>query len=282
MIRCVPSSIVGFFIMAKSAGICVFCGERRPLTKSHILPAWISTILSFPATHYEMRVGMPQTFVPTATRPQPESLKKPGHAAGRQPRNTCLECNSGWMRRIEEAARPVITPLLLGQPVLLEPIAQRLLASFLCLVAMRIEFSARGVRTIPQSHIVQLMATMQASEGWQIWIARYSPKNKPDNLFNYSAILLARQPPPVILPQHCNAQTSTIAVGQFCAHIFSTTIPQDIKYNVPLSLIWPPANFAIDVSHVPLLDRAQLIWLSEAILRQGRPVPGNEVQTRTK
>src|SRR5215208_6388928 len=125
--------------MSKPAGRCRFCRERGNLTKGHIWPGWVETILPPTAPRYTLEIGKFHTFVPRVKVPAYERRVKPGHAASRKPRNTCGKCNSGWMSRIEDATRPALTLIILGRSILLDTINQRLLASFLCLASMRLE-----------------------------------------------------------------------------------------------------------------------------------------------
>src|SRR3982074_3142447 len=124
--------------MSKPAGKCVFCGDTG-LTHGHICPRWLQRILPSNATHHEQIVGEMHTFTPQVAGPPFRRQVHQGRVGSRKPRNTCKECNRGWMSRIEDAARNATISMILGNGFILTTFEQRLLASFLCLVSMRIE-----------------------------------------------------------------------------------------------------------------------------------------------
>jgi len=88
---------------------CLFCGsEASPLTKEHINPRWLLGYLGLPADD--------QMFQGVASSETGDLVEKPrvhssfnfvhGHV--------CEACNSGWMSRLEAAAKPVLIPLIEG------------------------------------------------------------------------------------------------------------------------------------------------------------------------
>src|SRR5712691_5054208 len=158
--------------MSNPAGKCVFCGGTG-LTKGHIWPKWVQSILPSKATHHEQIIGHMDTFTPKmAVAPYWKRLHQ-GPVGSRKPRNTCKTCNSGWMSAIEGAAKTATMQLVLGNGFILTTLHQRLLASFLCLVSMRIELGGTIMRAIPQRDLDFLRQTFQPNKSWRIWIARY-------------------------------------------------------------------------------------------------------------
>lgn len=85
---------------------CIFCGGRPPLTLEHTIPKWTVPLvkqLDTPASatrvsHHEDHV---HDVWPTTT----VDLKA---------RKVCGTCNSGWMAGLENAARPILTPMILS------------------------------------------------------------------------------------------------------------------------------------------------------------------------
>ena len=58
-------------------------------------------------------------------REETSLVKLPGQLRDWQIRCVCggthLTCNSGWMKRIEDQAKPILVPLILGNPARLQP-----------------------------------------------------------------------------------------------------------------------------------------------------------------
>jgi len=262
--------------MAQIAGRCVFCGGPK-LTKSHIWPDWAQTVVPPTRPQYELKFGAPmETFENSVPGPDYSQKTKPGAAANRQPRNTCGECNSGWMREIEEAAKPSITNLLLGRRFLLSIFDQRLIAAFLCLVALRLEFSGE-LRASPQHEIDFLKTSRQPSGRWWIAVSHYGDKDPYDF---WSACMCLQfmklSDPPIIGPKHCNTQVATVAAGKLCAHVFFSSVLNNFSgYDFThLTQVWPPRQLEADTGRMSSIDNNGLLILHEAMARHAKPYPG--------
>ena len=259
--------------MSRPASKCVFCGSQRDLTKSHVWPEWIEKILPQTATHHEHIIGQFCTFVPDMEGPAFWKKVRQGHIGTRKPRNTCKECNGGWMRRIEEAAMSIMPPPLRGRPYLLETFNQRLLASFLCLVSMRVELSSHEMRAIPAQDHEWLIKYFQPPPSWKIWISRYDGSPLIDQ--RYTAMQIASSPDVPRGVKYCNTQVTTLVIGQLCAHMFSSTVWPDFSgYDgAELTMIWPPQRFDIDLDDLPVIIETEVPWLHETIARTSTPIP---------
>jgi hypothetical protein len=119
--------------MSKPKGKCAFCGKPGDLTKSHIWPEWAEAILPQTATHHQQIIGEFLTFKPIAKGPEYFQRVRPGHVGKRKPRNTCLACNAGWMRLIEENTLPFMDSLILSKPYSLN-LAEQQHANADCLI----------------------------------------------------------------------------------------------------------------------------------------------------
>jgi hypothetical protein len=258
--------------MSKPAGKCVFCGGIGDLTKSHIWPEWIAKILPQTATHHQQIVGEFATFVPKVAASSYWKRIRPGHVGTRKPRNTCKKCNGDWMRRLEESAMLIMPPLLLGEQYLLNVFSQRLLASFLCLVCMRVELASRDLRAIPASDRNWLMNRFEASPHWKIWIARYEGDPRMDQ--RHTTMHVASSPNVPTGIEHCNSQVTTLVIGHLYVHLFSSTVWPDFPgyEGVELTSIWPPCQFDIEVSMLPVIAEAEVPWLHETIGRTSPPI----------
>ena len=155
--------------MSQPTGRCSFC-SNTDLTKSHIWPEWAQKIIPTTSAQYEITRGLTKTFKPNAPGPEPRTLVKPGSVAQRRPRNTCKECNNGWMRDIEEAAKYEISKLMTGNPIVLSPLAQYRVATFLCLASIRIAVANRDSNPVPASDLHHLKTLRDVPPSWKIWL----------------------------------------------------------------------------------------------------------------
>jgi hypothetical protein len=258
--------------VSKPRGKCAFCGKPGKLTKSHIWPDWIASLLPQTATHHERIIGKFYTFVPKAKGPAFDRTVKEGHVATRKPRNTCKQCNEGWMRHIEEAAMPIVQPLLAGVACSLDTDYQRILAAFLCLVVMRIEAGSK-LKSIPAEDRYWLMNHSEPPSHWKIWIAQYY--GEPLNDQRYTAMQIASSKDVQASEEHCNSQVTTLTIGNLCAHLFSSTNWLDFGgyEGAELTMIWPVSTRVIDTWRIEGVTQDEIPWLHEAVARTVPHIP---------
>jgi hypothetical protein len=152
---------------------CVFCGatgQGVKITKEHVLPGWLKT-----SVNIEFVQGI------ETIRRGGEPLGKPRIAPPftRQARIACLVCNTGWMRDLEERARPVLLPMLNGVPVSLDEQAQQAVATW----GAKTSFALLKARTdtqseVPTEHYRQLAnaAGDVPPTGVAVWLAKDAEK----------------------------------------------------------------------------------------------------------
>jgi hypothetical protein len=120
---------------------CVFCEREVPLTLEHVFPSWISSVL------------MPAESVVHIHRLEGEVVR--AHTSAKMDatvKRVCERCNNGWMHELEEAARPVLTPLIRKtQPRGLAPIEQEVISTWAIKTALMCEFMDHG-RQAPHAH----------------------------------------------------------------------------------------------------------------------------------
>ena len=122
---------------------CRFCrATDRKITREHVWPDWLRDYLPpfdedadierwSPGTS---RQGWSQPFLATTVRA------------------FCDGCNSGWMADIEAAAKPIVGPMVIGQPTELDAGAQQIVASW---VALKGQVAAQASKLdpgIPEPH----------------------------------------------------------------------------------------------------------------------------------
>jgi hypothetical protein len=269
--------------MSKPAGKCVFCGGTG-LTKSHIWPDGLDEYLPPRAERYLQVVGEVNTFIPQMRRPDVQRVEGKGDARAKKPRNTCLACNGGWMSRIESSAKDPMIPLVKGLPFaedspglsfMLNSRGQSALATLLCLITMRVEFSHLAtLAATPQDH-EWIRTALEPPPFWKIWIARYIGQNPGAHWCRHYGLQLVSSPEEQVASHKCDTQATTFVMGQLCAHIFSSTsIPDFSGYSGQgLCRLWPLAGWDIDCRYLPPISDAGVLSLSEALAREIPPIP---------
>jgi hypothetical protein len=261
--------------MSKPKGKCAFCGKPGDLTKSHIWPEWAEAILPQTATHHRQTIGEFHTFKPVAKGPEYFQKVRQGHVGTRKPRNTCKKCNSEWMRLIEENTIPFLDSLILSKPYALDIAEQQMLAALLCLVSMRLEVAWRdGPKGIPQSDREWLMDNPEPPANWKIWIGKYGgPETTMDQ--QHTPMQIVSSPDVTVGVEHCNTQVTTLVVGQFYAHLFSSTAWKDFPgyEGIDLVQLWPITHRIIPVLVLPTIAEQEVVLLHETIPRTTKQIP---------
>lgn len=96
---------------------CIFCGGK-PLTREHVFSSeWLRTLMPGTTTFTSdfLRVDEERNV---DRRTWEEKAPKPGKKAGSGSpfvRCACASCNNGWMQELDERAKPLLTPLALGE-----------------------------------------------------------------------------------------------------------------------------------------------------------------------
>lgn len=228
---------------------CVFCGASGPLTREHVFGQWVS------------RIGLDLSPVVHKAGP----LNRIGRDLGmRKPfqqtvKNCCADCNGGWMSRLEETARRVLTPLILGESSEIAIEDQPAIAAWVqktALTAMLVsseEERAEGYG-LPLSEYAALYAhrdQQRPADATQFWVGRY------DGTFHYASIRvtpIAVRLDGIPEPKQPHGYTMTMALGQL--------ILRGVRFTTP--------ELAIKV--IPELEMAQLWPTVEAIeWPTGRP-----------
>jgi hypothetical protein len=143
---------------------CVFCEREVPLTLEHVFPSWISSVL------------MPAESVVHIHRLEGEVVR--AHTSAKMDatvKRVCERCNNGWMHELEEAARPVLTPLIRKtQPRGLAPIEQEVISTWAIKTALMCEFMDPRSASAPRSHFQVLFQSLKPPPGTNVWIAAYA------------------------------------------------------------------------------------------------------------
>lgn len=185
-----------------------------------------------------------------------EKLKKHSGACNSiKIRAVCQHCNNGWMSRLDKAVKPILTDLMLMQPQLLDQEKQRLIAGWIAMKIMVIEYGSDEppVATPTQRHHV--MTTQSSPDEWKIWLAAHtSPKWTSGMVSNASTIGLAENGAVPPKSEWDRLRYIVIGVGKLLAvalygekRLIDLQFPSD--YTPTMRQIQP---FATDVRWVPL------------------------------
>jgi hypothetical protein len=101
------------------------------MSKKHFWPAWASALIGSDGVN---RIEAKYTVNFPSFRPQNVSTQeRPGPTKTKKLRVVCKNCNNEWMSGIEERAKPILTPLILGTQATLNYAEQTVVAAWIAL-----------------------------------------------------------------------------------------------------------------------------------------------------
>lgn len=178
------------------------------------------------------------------------------------------------MRLIEENTMPFLDSLILAKPYSLNLAEQQMLAALLCLVSMRLEVAWRdGPKAIPQSDLKWLMENPEPPANWKIWISKYVGSETMDQ--QHTPMQIVSSPDVTIGVEYCNTQVTSLVIGQFHAHLFSSTVWKDFPgyEGADLVQLWPLNLRLIPIQSLPAVFEQEVTQLHETIPRTVTQIP---------
>jgi hypothetical protein len=254
--------------MANSQRFCIFCG-RSGLSREHIWPEW--------SYRYVPKLGRAHTRMRQRSVAGISGLsdqkRYQGDVNASRIKAVCKDCNSGWMSRLEASARFTLVPLIEGKPAVMAEQRQRVLAAWVAMKSMVIEFSNAEDAVTKEDEREFLMLHMEPPPNWRIWIAKQHGLRWRTGLVRAAnTIGFASEGGTKVLPDSSfakNTQSITLGFGQLLIHAFSTRVPglepqpsppmaSALRKIWPLSpgFLWPAGpvitDFGIDALSVAL------------------------------
>lgn len=145
---------------------CLFCANPK-LTREHVLPLWLSRLVS------ELGPGGPVT----ATREAEHVLdfqQWQADVGELKLRRVCEPCNTGWMRRLEDAVIPIMTPMIQGEARALSPTDQRIVAAWTVKTGLLFQCTVKATPDPPAHELISLYSLNVPSNLARVWLASYS------------------------------------------------------------------------------------------------------------
>jgi hypothetical protein len=245
-----------FKVVAK----CIFCGAKN-LSKEHIFSRW---------THKYLPPRSPGKATASIGIEYPHHanvvvVKLSGQLRDWQVKVVCggthLTCNGGWMKDIEDIAKPILVPLILGQPTRISPQDQRAIATWAVLKSMIADFDRdRSARTTHHMQLKRLWRKqLPPAQGWGVWIGHYERKNwKPEWLSRPFLLLPDRQYARRAGREasYFNSNGTTQIINKLFIQVIHSPHPRLIerwRFSTPeggplsgsLFRIWPPSEVSI-------------------------------------
>ena len=229
---------------------CIFCGGE-PTTKEHVWPRWSHRYLPKVKKKWHALHA-----VEHLDRTDIEIVKHAGDPLDWQVKCVDEKCNNGWMRQLEDAARPIMLPLMNGtqSPIFLGRRQKETLAAWIALKTIIQEYAPRASKIAHRSQLKRLWQKKLAPDRtWKIWIASYDGR---------AANTLWTAHPMLIVPDsvaarrksrratYFNSEAATYVIGQLFIHLVRSPhegLVRKFRFHpdvaVKLLTIWPLSGF---------------------------------------
>lgn len=219
------------------AGTCAFCGFTGKLTGEHVFGDWLS------------KIGLDLSPTPHQGGP----LNRIGRDLGLMPpfrtkvKDVCGPCNNGWMSNLEDVAKRILTPFILGKSGVIQPADLGAIAAWVqktALVTMLVssEEDRAGGYGLPPSEYQNLssirddIVPLPAS---RFWIGRYEPGLRSASTWVTPFIVDVDGYRDAEVP---HGYLMTVIVGQLLLHGVQFTTPVlevSVATNLGLPVLWP-------------------------------------------
>jgi hypothetical protein len=225
---------------------CIFC-EQPGVSKEHIWSQWMHPILGVrsedeAAEFYKVNASKADRVGNVEVR------DRQGSTAKKTVRVVCRPCNHGWMKGLEEGARPLLEPLLLGVPVALLPAGRELAAQWITMKLIVGEHAQRDIAVIPQVDRTAFMRDRRMPDSVRIWIGQIDSEKWRLGWQRHAATLMwPNEAPPT--PFRKNAQTTAFGAGRLFVFAMICYLadyrggPTEAEAN-RLPRLWPPSDHA--------------------------------------
>jgi hypothetical protein len=200
---------------------CIFCEgggtQNNPMTEEHIWSEWMHPYLpKIPnAKKSEVYELLRMNAWVTQTRKKPQQ----GHVYTKTIKAVCKNCNETWMRSIEENIKPILIPLLRGQPFTLRQKEKIKLATWLTLKVLVEEQEYPAEAVVQQQTRTEFMKSRKIPEETKIWIGIHDTDHWYTGLW-HRTLTATLGPTPPITGRLKNIQSTAFGIG----HVFSLTI----------------------------------------------------------
>ena len=174
-------------------------------------------------------------------------------------RRVCRTCNNGWMNRLDVAAQPLLTRLLIGERFTITRLPDvALLASWAAKIAIVTDAAQTTEPALAPEHGRYLHDHRRPPPGWLIWLAHAEPQTESTAALN--AFTLLR-------PAGLGYVTTTI-VNQLVLQSLVLPAPEPLgthPFAEHALQLWPLTYRTIAWPHAQSLDAAGIVRFADVI-----------------
>jgi hypothetical protein len=247
----------------------VFCNGSN-LNDEHILAEWLKLLVN-PSEN--SRTDTTVDFNKPIAEVDHQRKQGSCFSIVPRPKAICFGCNGGWMSLLEQAAKPLLIPLVLGENSVIPHEDARIIAAWATKIAIVSEYRDIGTPTVQSDARIFLMDRVTPPPNTTVWLARH-PVGQNNGL---------RQQPlywpgaPLVLPplerphEVMNTNFTDIVAGHLELMVMTSSNPHVADYRIEgfadrVMKIWPNNGKAIDFTPAAYFYGEQFDELRQRIM----------------
>lgn len=243
---------------------CIFCETNNANSREHFYSEWMHDLLP---------VGPQGTYSGDFIDQHPKTKEvtrhdrrvKPGELYTKKMKVVCRACNNEWMSGIEEAAKPILEPLIKGEKITLGAAQLEVLAKWATLKTIVCEHDVRGVEVTPQHDRTVFMAEGAIPPYFNIYLLSHESESRIGYVRTSHAVSLSPgEPIPPLDGRKKNTQQISVTLGQIMLHINAARVDGfsiEGRLEMPAVVgrrIWPPNVVPMTWPSEPVLTNKQM------------------------
>jgi hypothetical protein len=171
------------------------------------------------------------------------------------------------MSQLQTLAKPILIPLVTGDPIVLDRFAQQTIAAWAAMEIMTAEYFDKYKVAVSSAERNHLRLTRTVPDNWKIWIGFYKRQNWK-GLWAHNVFPISREGDIVEMMDNGlprpNTQTTTFVVGELYIHAFSSALKEMVNMirigpntrgESTFAQIWPRNDSVIVWPANPMTDR---------------------------
>jgi len=227
------------------------------MSREHVVPDWLKKVLPRTSEAYTQHGTRTQQTGPDEATFRKFSRTQPGNIGNRRLLMVCVQCNTKWMRGIQDATRPILTPLIRGIWDDFDEAKGAQIALWAAMTVCVISASAPDMPGVHPDQMKYMNGHRAVPPDWGVWIGRASGfeeiyyGNRIVGLPAFLEIVDNR------IPSRPACMT-TIVLGQVIIHVVSVpkfeALPHPVKYGAILGVlpIHPWVEHTLDWRFIPI------------------------------
>jgi hypothetical protein len=193
---------------------------------------------------------------------QVHNRRRQGAQITRQIRVVCADCNGGWMGSLETKVRPILSPMMTGDPRTLSVEEQTTLAQWITLKTLIAEHAVDGLQTTKQEDVRAFYEHRTIPADFRIFIAPHTSDKWRLTAFRHAVDLHLPEPEPPHVTRR-NTQLVIFGVGILLVIVVASEVVSPDRLLIPgdsgLRRVWP---IGLDWLQRPPLDGDEIDFIS--------------------